>query len=362
MEGCLKSLLFCFLAVLVVRYVQIMADFAEYVLPNLLRVAIGVTAKGGKFFDEIDRKPEAEGKERVRRDNPADQSLNTHLLNGLFPANLIEQRLEKLDTTVRRLVRERERRLVIAGFILHDFEKFPDAPADCRKLPLEQHRQIINEKVCQLGLDRFINPGEPEAYREYLDDLLCVAYNAQRRWDTNWNFSEFGLNPVLRDRTLRCLCDLTCLADSLASIIKHPQDAETRRLQELIHSLSDGQLKFTYHSIAENRGVLTNVVNNAIMEAHTSLNTDERTYYEPLLYLPTGVIYLKNRNAPPVSTEDLPERGIRKIKALCTNRLLDKQTGFGRDGKGMKYAEYYAPITFTLALTLMPNMTRNQRN
>jgi CRISPR-associated protein Csc3 len=320
---------------------QIMADFAEYVLPNLLRVAIGVTAKGGKFFDEIDRKREAEGKERVRRDNAADQSLNTHLLNGLFPANLIEQRLEKLDTTVRRLVRERERRLVIAGFILHDFEKFPDAPADCRNLPLEQHRQIINEKVCQLGLDRFINPGEPEAYREYLDDLLCVAYNAQRRWDTNWNFSEFGLNPVLRDRTLRCLCDLTCLADSLASIIKHPQDAETRRLQELIHNLSDGQLKFTYHSITENRGVLTNVVNNAIMEAHTSLNTDERTYYEPLLYLPTGVIYLKDRNAPPVSTEDLPKRVIRKIKALCADQLLDRQTGFGRDGKGMKYAEYY---------------------
>lgn len=30
---------------------QVMSDFAEYVLPNLLRVAIGVTAKGGKFFD-----------------------------------------------------------------------------------------------------------------------------------------------------------------------------------------------------------------------------------------------------------------------------------------------------------------------
>ncbi|ARV60042.1 hypothetical protein BZZ01_16690 [Nostocales cyanobacterium HT-58-2] len=35
---------------------QFMADFAEYVLPNLLRLAIGVTAKGGKFFDEIDQK------------------------------------------------------------------------------------------------------------------------------------------------------------------------------------------------------------------------------------------------------------------------------------------------------------------
>ncbi|MBE9123934.1 type I-D CRISPR-associated protein Cas10d/Csc3 [Tychonema sp. LEGE 07199] len=329
---------------------RVMGDFAEYVLPNLLRVAIGVTAKGGKFFDELDRQ---KGKENVRRDNAGDQSLNTHLLNGLFPANLIEQRLEKFDTTVRRCVGEQERRLVIAGFILHDFEKFPDVPNDCRKLPLEQHRQIIDEKVRQLGLDSFINPNNPDTYREYIDDLLCLAYNAQRRWDTNWNFSEFGLNPVLRDRTLRSLSDLTCLADSLASIIKHPQDAENTRLNELIHSLSGGQLKFTYHSIAENRGVLTNVVNNALMEVHTALNTDACTYYEPLLYLPTGVIYLARRDAPAISIADLPERVVSKIKKLCAGQLQRRQTGFGRDGKGMKYAEYYNLFFDTSELMLV---------
>lgn len=320
---------------------QVMADFAEYVLPNLLKIAIGVTAKGGKFFDEIDEKREAEGKTKVRRDNAADQSLNTHLLNGLFPANLIEQRLEKLDTTVKRVVKDKERRLVIAGFILHDFEKFPDAPEDCRKLPLDEHKKIIDEKIRQLGLDKFINPNNPELYQEHIDDLLCMAYNAQIRWDTNWNFSEFGLNPVLKDRTIRSLCDLTRLADLLSSIIKHPQDAENRALNEILHSLSDGKLKFTYHHIAENRGVLTNVVNNAVIEAHTNLNTDENRYYQPLLYLPTGVIYLALRDAPPISPEILPDLVVNKIKSLCSGQLKLRQTGFGRDGKGMKYAEYY---------------------
>jgi CRISPR-associated protein Csc3 len=319
----------------------VMKDFAEYVLPELLRVAIGVTAKGGKFFDELDQQREAEGKAKVRRDNAADQSLNTHLLNGLFPANLIEQRLEKLDTTVQRVVKELERRLVIAAFILHDFEKFPDVPDGCRKLPLDEQRQIFDAKIRQLKIDRFIDPANPEAYQNYLDDLLCMAYNAQRRWDTNWNFSEYGLNPFLRDRTLRSLSDLTCLADSLASIVKHPQDAEHPRLNELLHSLSDGQLKFTYHAISENRGVLTNVVNNALMAAHTSLNTDERTYYEPLLYLSTGVIYLAYRDAPPIDATTLPDRVVDSIKSLCAGQLRLRQTGFGRDGKGMKYAEYY---------------------
>jgi len=63
-----------------------------------------------------------------------------------------------------------------------------------------------------------------------------------------------------------------------------------RRLQELIHSLA-GTLTTALPRIK----VLTNVVNNALMEAHTSLNTGSAPTYEPLLYLPTGVIYLKDR-------------------------------------------------------------------
>ncbi len=277
---------------------------------------------------------------------------------------------KSLDTTAKRVVKERERRLVIAGFILHDFEKFdyrlfPFMPAkyrevredfdqDIRKLSIEEHREVFDVVVTELGIDKFILPthlqqGEEEWY-DYRDDLLYIAYNAQQRNDTNLNLSEYGLQPKLRDRNLTCLADLTTLADLLASVIKHPQDAKHSTLQSLLHSLSDGQLKFTYHSISENRGVLTNVVNNAIMQAHTSLNTQDCTYYEPLLYLPTGVIYLAHRQAPPLDTAELPERVIANIKKLCAERLMASQTGFGRDGKGMKYAEYYEQFFNTVGL------------
>jgi len=348
----------------------VMQDFAEIVLPNLLKYTVGVTAKGGKFFAEyLDRvvNPQriAAGKDPIRRDNAADQSLNTHLLNGLFPANLIERRLQTLDTTVRRQVRERERRLLVSGFILHDFEKFdydliPEMPesfrairrdpeGDIRKRSIEEHREIITVLVKTLELDHFICPATPDDWQQYLDDLLFLAYNAQRRNDTNLNLSEDGLNPVLRDglrpalgdRTLRCLSDLTCLADRLASIIKHPQDAEAYGLYEIIHKLSDGQLRFTYHAISENRGVLTNVVNNALMDAHTSLNTADQKHYTPLLYLPTGVIYLAQREAPPVSSNTLPNRVVTSIKALCANQLSSRKVGFSRGNVGMKYADYY---------------------
>lgn len=341
----------------------VMQDFAEIVLPNLLKYTVGVTAKGGKFFAEyLDRvvNPQriAAGKDPIRRDNAADQSLNTHLLNGLFPANLVERRLQMLETTVRRQVKERERRLLVSGFILHDFEKFdydliPEMPeafrairrdpeGDIRKRSIEEHREIITMLVKTLELDRFICPTTPDDWQQYLDDLLFLAYNAQRRNDTNLNLSEDGLNPVLRDRTLRCLADLTCLADRLSSIIKHPQDAENSGINDIIHGLGDGQLRFTYHAIAENRGVLTNVVNNALMDAYESLNHDpDNPNYTTLLYLPTGAIYLARRDAPPISPESLPIRVVDGIKALCAGQLSLRQTGFGRDGKGMKYADYY---------------------
>jgi CRISPR-associated protein Csc3 len=195
----------------------VMQDFAEIVLPKLLKYTVGVTAKGGKFFVEyLDRvvnpRRIAAGKDPIRRDNAADQSLNTHLLNGLFPANLIERRLQTLDTTVRRQVKERERRLLVSGFILHDFEKFnydliPEMPesfrairrdpeGDIRKRSIEEHREIITVLVETLELDRFICPATPDDWQQYLDDLLFLAYNAQRRSDTNLNLSEDGLNPV----------------------------------------------------------------------------------------------------------------------------------------------------------------------
>lgn len=337
---------------------RIMADFADYVLPNLLRVAIGVTAKGGKWIEAKEQEFAAKGKSLDRRDHAGDQSLNTHLLNGLFPANLIEQRLEKLDTTVKRVIRAAERRLLIAAFILHDFEKFdydrfPEMPQkykdiqkdknqDIRKLSIPEHREIIDVIIRKLKLDYLINPEDNQAYCEYIDDLLCTAYNAQSRWDTNWNFSlHSGLNPKLKGDKLVCLAYLACLADRLASIVKHPQDAMQSGL-DFVGRLSNRKLKLSYHSIAENRGVLTNVVNNALIEAHTALNTPDCTYYQPLLYLPTGVIYLTERNAPPITVESIPERVVNKIKSLCANQLQDRQTGFSRDGKGMKYADYYS--------------------
>jgi CRISPR-associated protein Csc3 len=368
---------------------EIMGDFGEYVLPNLLKVAIGSTAKGGKYFERKEReyrdrqiREKRETIKQISRRSADDQSLNTHLLNGLFPANAIEQRLEELDTTIQRLIKPKpqRRRFAIAGFILHDFEKFdydrfssmPEKykaidKDSIRKLDIPSHREIISIIIEELGLDRFIDPDNPETYKEYIYDLLYIAYNAQVKDDTNLNTSEYGLDRLnLSDRLLTQLADLARIADLLASIIKHPQDAENSSLRNVLHKLSDGQLELTYHSIAENHGVLTNVVNNAVMDEFTSFNTPECQYYEPLLYLSTGVIYLKLKDAPVVSNENLSDRVIQKIRELCANELQTRQKGFVREGKGMKYAEYYDLFfndveLMEIALEAAQNSIRNSK-
>ncbi|MGV2391319.1 MAG UNVERIFIED_CONTAM: hypothetical protein LVR29_33930 [Microcystis novacekii LVE1205-3] len=38
--------------------------------------------------------------------------------------------------------------------------------------------------VPELGLDRFLFSEQPEKWTEYLDDLIYIAKNAQRRNDT----------------------------------------------------------------------------------------------------------------------------------------------------------------------------------
>jgi CRISPR-associated protein Csc3 len=84
------------------------------------------------------------------------------------------------------------------------------------------------------------------------------------------------------------------------------------------------------------RGVLTNLIQKAALAACSS---DDRV---PLLYSPTGVVYLARRNTfnfP--ETAQIADRVVERVKQLSKRTLAATLTGFGRDGKGMKHAAYY---------------------
>ncbi|MCU0547558.1 MAG: type I-D CRISPR-associated protein Cas10d/Csc3 [Oscillatoriaceae cyanobacterium Prado104] len=327
---------------------RLLESFAENVLPNLMQQLVGATAKGGQFTE--DRRAEGKNVERSKHD----QSFTSHLLNGLFPTYRILKKLktETLETNpVKRNCSDTEIALFVASYILHDFDKFPDysqwlkdndaggkfADRNWREKPPHKDeapnfgRDYVALKIQQLGLDSLLG----ENWRSHIDDLVWMTNNAGVKNDSDRGLEIRGLQPKLDGRIRGTIANLVRLSDLFASVIKHPSDAEANGLSEVLNSLSNGQLKFSYHSLSDNRGVLTNIINNALMDAHPI------EFYTPLLYLPDGVVYLAKIDAPALNVADIPDRVIDNIRNLCAERLKHKTTGFSRDGKGFKFGEFY---------------------
>lgn len=324
-----------------------LGNFAENVLPNLMSGLVGATAKGGQFTE--DRKAEGKNVELSKHD----QSLISHLLNGLFPSYRILRTLRNSQETnpVKRQCGDLETCIFIVAYILHDFDKFPDYPEwlvindiegkfkqrDWRKdTPHKSDAQdfgrgYVRQKIQEFGLDVFLG----KDWENHLDDIVWLVFNAGEKYDSDRGLEIRGLQPHLDGRVRGVLQNLVRLSDLFASMVKNPSDIEKDNLRELLNSLSNNQFEFTYHALSDNRGVLTNIINNALMDVHP------RQYYTPLLYLPDGVVYLAKSNPPEINTDTLPEEVIKKIKKLCGNQLYKRPVGYSRDGKGLKFADFY---------------------
>ena len=335
----------------------ILESFAENVLPNLIKQLVGATAKGGQFTE--DRRAEGKNVERSKED----QSFLSHLLNGLFPTYRIINKLQTetpKTNPVKRYCGDTETALFIASYILHDFDKFPDyhrwledndpdgkfQNRDWRKNPPHKNeapnfgRDYVAKKILDFGLDSLLG----ENWESHIDDIVWMSNNAGIKYDADLGLKMRGLQPELDDRVRRTLANLVRLSDLFASVVKHPIHIEITKeevtdkkesLAEILANISDHQFKFSYHSLSDNRGVLTNIINNALIDVHPS------EFYTPLLYLPDGVVYLAKIDAPPIQTAEIPNQVIAKIRSLCAERLKQKSIGFSRDGKGFKFAEYY---------------------
>jgi CRISPR-associated protein Csc3 len=318
----------------------VMHDFVTCVAPPLSALLGHVTAKGGDFSEAM----RAAGKDTIHYAH--DQSMRAHLINGLFPALHTAEALRRWGAPQFAWYDDSVRRLAIAGYILHDWLKLPAVDAELTAHGLRhdqvnaaQHRLIVAQLFrtwgAALGLESFLESlGGLEGC---LHDLIFIACNTQLKWGT---LRALAALPELRlpGRQLALAESLSRLADYLAYLGRDPREVVAHTsLQRELTLLSDGRAILVYHHLSELRGVLTNLIHNAALEAARS---EARI---PLLYAPNGVVYLARRDAvaffPPVT--QIADAVVADIGVHARQRLKLNLTGFQRDGKGMKYADYY---------------------
>lgn len=323
----------------------VLLDYARVVAPQLSRLLAHKTAKGGDFV--LDRAAQGISAAELARYGH-DQSMRAHLINGLFPVATIARTLLRWEVGRFRIYfDETAYRLFCAGYTLHDWLKLPEVDQQLEALGLRHDTvnpalhfthvvSIIADWCLRLGLDRFLEPVGP--FDGLLPELILIASNTQVKWGTMRNLSALPQLDPARQHKVLLATDLCTLADYLAYLGRTPiQAARDTAIGAQLQMLSNGTARLSYHHIADVRGVLTNLINNAAVDAY---HNDQRI---PLLYAPTGVVYLEQKAAsqktPDVS--DVANATIARIQAICRSRLASDLVGFSRDGKGLKYAPFY---------------------
>lgn len=289
----------------------VLMDYIDKVVPQMLAEYTLQSAKGGTKFPKL-----------------SDQSMLAHILNGVFPTLTIVR-------TAGQPLSELEERLYLIAYSFHDIDKLVGI-RDLRVSDTEKSEQFyayLDEWVSKLHFDEFC-----PNYREYRGDIAYLILNTQKRYGANLNLQSFDLRlPGRRRQYLRLMCTGS---DLIAYLLKNPSGfQEQANVRESLTHLSDGKLEFTYHKLAENRGMITNVINNALLRVLRN-----RLGWKPFLFFPTGVTYLREQSSedPSLPTlDEIAEDTEKQLIAYCAERLEVNLNGFTRDGKGFKFPDYY---------------------
>jgi CRISPR-associated protein Csc3 len=315
---------------------SMLEDFAQYVVGKLSDRFALKAANRSAFFEAR----ETEGIKGLRPFQ-GDQSLRAHLINGMLPALNIARRLTQWDAPYFETWNAATERLFITGYVLHDFSKIEavqqilrskgfrdgEAPSEHQIPVLED---IFREWCANLGLDSFLQPvGGVESY---LHDLIYIVCNTQRVKRTIR--APFLLPKCLLDSNIQqVVTELSRFADAIACIAPTPRavvaNDTVRKLiaQELAFDDETYQpvARLVYHHVAENRGLLLNFIHHTVIE---TLSNEARI---PLLYAPSGVVYLERHDAPVMpSVDDLADNIVAHIRKTAGDKLISTGKGAKR--------------------------------
>lgn len=349
----------------------VLRDFAAHVVGPLSHYFALKAAKGGDFFEEK-KAAGAKNAERYGRD----QTLRAHLINGMLPALHVARLLATWGARPLRGWDEESERLFIAGYMLHDFLKIPAAQETLKKAGFPTYKEMSSPSIGQiptleriftewggnLGLDEFLKPIGGVA--SWAQDLIYIACNTQVFSGTMRNSAM--LPNVRSDRQLLDkLADVSRLADLMAYVAPTPREmVANSAIDKLIRfDLGEGRdvpsvARLTYHHVAENRGLLLNLIHNAALDA---LKIDDVRV--PLLYAPSGVVYLERHGAPAMPQPDtLAKTIVAGIRSKAGAKVAASGKGYEPSKDGYRVNETYRDL-FDLRefIRMTPELVRKIR-
>ncbi len=265
-------------------------DYVEAVAPHILKHMATIAALGGSGRPAVlDLASAPAGLSALpvevleRFSEKHDQSMATHILNGIFAGMRIAEKLPPAKA-----LNDEEKRLWLLGYTVHDYGKALGGRASAGDL------QVIRNSIRCLG-DTLNFQGLLPNWKDYLDDITFLAQNTQTVEGANLNVCEFSQLKT-HPRRLETLRLLSSYADVLVHITS-PADVAERgndnrdratNLREKLKILfgADNAPRLAYHRLTEVRGLLSNLINNVAMESLQAQG------YEPYLFFPNGVVYI----------------------------------------------------------------------
>ena len=231
------------------------------------------------------------------------QSLYAHILSGIY----LLERLRALAG-----LSDEEGRILFTGYTLHDLNKFPDAGGESSLARLATESNV-EQVLREYGLDGFF----PE-YQRFIPAITHLIQRHPGHYQVGMGgisareMTRLGIEP----ERVSVLAALVRAAD--AADLIHALDDKPQKQVELLHNINAAcdtmQYTLVSHRIDEQRGILTNVLHNAVVAT-----LSDAMGLIPLLFFPEGVAYLAPRGKELGLTDSLRHRmGERAAQSVAT--------------------------------------------
>ena len=266
-----------------------------------------------EYLDQVAHRGLTAYKAVLQWGGKAGESLYSHVLGGIFVIETLRQDLGLSDTEVR---------VLYTAFTVHDINK---APGHIQaSFGMMATRTNLAAEIEVLGLPAFF-----PNWKKYSHDIESLVrghsghhHAGGERWIVKRDpVYGLGLERVSQLLHLMRAADVADLSRTLGG-----GTAQADFLGHLNAYLADRgrpvQYQFVTHRLSEQRGILTNVVHNAI-----AIELRDRYGLIPLLYYPDGIAYLAEKGrAPDVNHDDLirmAERVARTISTVTAAKYRD---------------------------------------